>query len=132
MRLLPACCRRHFVQAVVLIQGLIAKSGKTRLPVPDLVALAQVRPQPFFNVAPYMFQGLAAVLEVEIANPTANGGIDCSNDQIKRHKCSPTPREGGNAILDRLQGLLRWLGVRIAIARPDALSHPAESGVEPR
>jgi hypothetical protein len=70
MRLRPACCRSHFVvRAVALVQSLIAKSGLTRLPVPHLVALEQVRPQSFFNVAPYMLQGLAAVLETEIANP---------------------------------------------------------------
>ena len=87
----------------------------------ELVALAKMCPQPFFNVAPYMLQGFAAVLEVEIANPAADGGVDCSHNQIKRHKCSLPLRESANSIFDRLQRLLRWLDVCIALARPSVL-----------
>ena len=124
MRLRPACCRRHFVQAVLLVKSSVIKLDKTRLPVPDLVPLAQMCPQPFFNMTPYMLQGFAAVLEVEVANPAADGGVDSSHNQIKRHTCSLPLRESANTIFDRLQRLLRWLDVRIAPTRPSALSHP--------
>ena len=124
MRPCPTCCRGHFVQPVLLVKSSVIKLDKACLFVSDLVPLAQVGPQPLFYVRPYMFQGLAAVLEVKVAYPAARGGVDLSHDLAQRYHCPLSLREGGYAILDRLQRLLRWLDVRISLARPSAYIHP--------
>lgn len=98
MRFLPARCCRHLVQSVVLVKSPIAKSGKACFLAPDPVMLAQVDQQPLFHVTPYVFQGLPAVLKVEVGNPAANGVIDLSNDAIRLNECPPALRKGGDAV----------------------------------
>jgi hypothetical protein len=106
MRPCPTRCRGHLVQPVLLVEIPVIKLDKARLSVSDLVPFAQVGPQPLLYVRPYMFQGLAAVLEVKIANPAARGGVNLSHDLVQRKWCPLAFSEDGYTILDRLQRLL--------------------------
>ena len=98
MRFLLTCCRRHFVQPVLLVENSVAESGKTRLPLPDLVSLAQVCSQSLLNMPSHLFKGLATVLEMEVAHPATNRGIDLLHYLFNRYHRPISYRQIGDPL----------------------------------
>ena len=106
MRNFPARCCRHFVQPVILVENLVAESGKTRLPLSDLVPLAQMCSQSLFDMPSYLGKCLATVLEMEVTQPATNRGIDLLHNIFNRHHRPISFRQTGNPVFDVLQGFL--------------------------
>jgi len=106
MRPLPDRGCRHFVKPVPLVQRPVFKPGVSRLPVSDLVPLAQMRDQTSLHMVPYMAHCFAAIAIVKVADPAAHGGVDLVHYPIKWHNRPTSCRKIGNPVFDGLQGFL--------------------------
>src|SRR3989304_324379 len=71
MRLLPNRCCRHLVKPIPLVQRPVFKPDVSRLPISDLVPLAQMSYQPLLHMVPYLAHCFAAIAIVKVADPAA-------------------------------------------------------------
>jgi hypothetical protein len=124
MRLCPACCSRHFVEPVLSVPISFGKPGIARLSISDLVPPSQMCAHPLFQVPSHSAESPAAVAKVEITHPATHRRVDLADQPVHRHDCPCPGRQPGDALLDRLQGFLRWTDVGIVLPSPAALAPP--------
>jgi len=105
---------RHAPSSKPLLSALCkARTSRTtpgiqtwRIPLSDLVPLAQLRDQTLLHMVPYIAHCFAAIAIMKVAYPAANGGIDFIHYPVKRYNRPTSCRKMGHPVFDGLQGFL--------------------------